>query len=496
MYFKKWKDFILNEETQQVNSDTSGQTKTITNANTSGQLDVKPMSDDELKNALVKWNTLYSQEFKFINDMPKSVKDTNTLDELKANIADEYKIKVDEGLKKFIEFLKNEKVSKSLTALDIIGYTSTTGSPEYNKSLSERRAKIVSNAIQSMIAQAKLPIKLKINEKGEGENPDYLLIINDQDLTPLKLGKNAPQINPDDLKKLENSKEERQKLNRRVRITLPNLNLPLETPKVIHDPEKLKDMPVVVKPETPEPKDLTFNWDSFILTKEGQSIIKIFCNDLKKYNDSVKEDDKKIKTFFISSHTMLGTGDGINEREDRKNQEHMLAILSSNRAQFIKDTIKKELLTLGVNKEFINSLNFTMYPTSYKMINDKRVFITFEKTEHMKKAEEIFKELSTTYKLPQVNGSLEDTEKYLNNEPLLKSLEKNIKASIVDGDEGEDAHWIPLELAYDELTGYNGFIKYDSFRKIVQEKIKKLIAKENKNNNTEYKMEDFFYTPK
>jgi outer membrane protein OmpA-like peptidoglycan-associated protein len=491
MYFKKWNDFklinnvIINENTT-TNQGTSADKPNGTNSNVKN---ISLMSDDELKTALSNWNAAYSQEFKFINNMPKEVKDDNTLEDLKSHIAEEYRAKVDEALKKFIEFLKNEKVSKSLKAIDIIGYTSTTGpvtgSLEYNQSLSERRAKIVANAIQNMIKQSKINIQLSINKKGEGKNPNYLIIANDQSLDPIIMGKNAPQLSPDILSKLEKSKEERQKINRRVRITLPNLTLPLETPKKITVEEVKKEE--VKKPQPPTPTDITFNWDSFILTKEGQSVLSTFCENIKKYNESAK-DDKKIKDLYISSHTKLGKDDGINSKKDRVIQEKMLVILSANRALFVRDFIR-----LKFGEEFAETITFHLYPTAFKMSsNEKKVVINFEKTEHMKTAETVFKELASTYNL-QKNGELENLAYYFENDALLDIMKTNIKADIEESVE-KPSKSIPLELAHDDLEGYYGFKKYATYRGKIQKELKNLIEKLNKKNNGDYSIEDFYYS--
>ncbi len=489
MYFKKWNDFkLINNVSINENTTTNqGTSADKSNGTDSNVKNVSLMSDNELKDALMNWNTAYSQEFKFINDMPKQVKDDSTLEDLKNNIAEEYRTKVDEALKKFIEFLKNEKVSKSLKAIDIIGYTSTTGSTEYNQSLSERRAKIVANAIQNMIKQSKINIQLSINKKGEGENPNYLIIANDQSLDPIKMGKNAPQLSPDILSKLEKSKEERQKINRRVRITLPNLSLPLETPKKITVEEVKKEE--VKKPQPPTPTDITFNFNSFILTKEGQSVLSTFCENIKKYNDSVK-DDTKIKELYISSHTKVGKGDGKNEKEDSKNQEVMLVILSANRAQFVRDFIR-----LKFGEDFAKTITFHVYPTAFKMSsNEKKVVINFEKTEHMKTAETVFKELASTYNLPQKNGELENLPTYLENKGLEKIINKNITTIISNNLDKNTKKSIPLELAYDDLEGYYGFKKYATYRSKIQKELKNLIEKLNKKNNGDYSIEDFYYS--
>ncbi len=500
MYFKKWKEFVVinedvntNPNSQQGTNAPTPQTTNSTPSNNqqgtnSAQPDISKLSGEKLQEILDKWNNAYSQDFKFLNNMPKQVKNENTIDELLVNIPEEYKIKVREGITKLVEFFKNKNIADSFNGKEllIIGYTSTTASESYNQALSLRRAKIVANAIRNLLKQLNLNIKFK--EEGMGENPDGLIVVNDQDLEPIQLGKNAPQLSDDILNILKNNKEERQKINRRVKITLPEFKFkePIVKPEDIKPSEETKEV-VVEKPELPEPENIKFNLNSFILTKESQSLLTTFCNELKSWNTSTKEEDAKIKTVYISAHTKLGKGDNKKEKEDSERQKHMLAILASNRGQYVKDFIKSKL-----GEENVKNLNFYVYPVAYTMGEEKKVVINFEKGEHMKKAEELFTELANTYKLPIKNNSLENLATYMENEPLLEILDKNIKASIKDGDNDK---YVPLELWYDELSGYQGFKKYANYRKSFKDRFDKMIVKENKRYGRDYTLESFVYSP-
>jgi outer membrane protein OmpA-like peptidoglycan-associated protein len=509
MYFKKWKDFILvKEETNTtVNSQqgSQGNDSSQGNANNGSQgsvtdndsqgnatpkEDVSKMSDGKLQEYLNKWNSAYSQDFKFTNNLPKSVKAENTIDELLVNIPEEYKIKVREGIVKLVEAFENKKVADAFGGKEllIIGYTSTTASESYNQALSERRAKIVANAIRSVIKQKNLTLNVKFKEEGMGKNPAGLIITNDQDLDPIKLGSNAPALDPKTLELLNTSKEERQKLNRRVKITLPEFKFnetPIK-PDVIKPTEETKEE-VVDKPELPQPESIQFNLNSFILTKESQTVLVTFCNELKKWNDSNKEDDKKIKNIFISSHVMRKEEENNDRKaKDEKIKDDFLTKLSLNRAKLVKDFIIKRL---GEN----NGVQFYVYPVAFKMGNEeKKVVINFEKGEHMKKAEQVSKDLMNQYGINFGNFGV-DTPTYDDNKSLIERTFYNIKQTM---DANKSTQWIPIELFYNTLDGYYGLEFYKNQRASFIEEFKNLIKKKkgNVDDINEY-MQKWVYDP-
>jgi outer membrane protein OmpA-like peptidoglycan-associated protein len=474
MYFKKFKDFITEAQTvpQNGNQGTNGIPTTL--------------SDPQLQESLNKWNSEYSQEFKFLNNMPKTVGSTNTLEELLLVIVDDSKMraKVKEGITKLVEFFKNKNIIEAFKdkELLIIGYTSSTGTDSYNKALSFRRAKIVGNAIRSVMTQNKLENIIKLKEEGMGEDPAGLIVINDQNLDPIKLGANAPKLSEEILELLKDSKEERQKINRRVKITLPEFKMkeapiqnivPIETVKV-------ED---VQKPILPEANKITFNFNSFILKKEAISILTQFSNDLKKWNEKEKE---PIKTIYISSHTLLGKG-GAPTNKDNKDLKNSLVILSANRGQYVKDFIRSI-----IGEDTAKNITITVYPVAYEMGEEKKVVINFEKGNHMERAEEIFNNLASEYNIPVKNNSLANLAVYIENEPLLRLSEKKIRYTI---SQNTNDKCIPIELFYDNLEGYKRFNRYTEFRNKCKEKLSKIINSMNKKTGRGYTLEDFVYKP-
>lgn len=468
MYFKKWKDFV-NE--QAINQGTNSNIKT------------NILTNKQLQEYLNDWNSSYSQEFKFKNDMPKNVGNENTVDELLNNIADEYKIKVKEAINKMIDFFSNEKIIQSFNnkELLVIGYTSTTASNSYNDALSLRRAKIVANSIKNLIKNKKININIKFKEEGMGENPNSLIIVNDQSLEPVQLGKGV-KLSPEIMNLVTNNKEERQKLNRRVKITLPEFIGVEPEIKISPKEEVKKEIP---KPELPNPTDITFNFDSYILTKKGQNILSIFCDDLKNWNTQNK--DNAFKTLYISSHTLRGKeSNNPNKKRDEELRDNKLTILSANRAKIVEDFIKIKL-----GEDLAKNITFYSYPVAFTMGEEKKVVINFDKTNHMKTAEQEFNKLSEKYDLPKDDKGL-NLPKYMENKieknSILYNIESNMKSNNIK-------KWIPLELFYDTLDNYYGLKRNTTERTNFKQEVIDSITKWNKKYNRDYTIEDFVYDP-
>lgn len=468
MYFKKWNEFLLEQITSQ--NGTNSEVKTNVNIK-------------QLQEVLDKWNIEYSQVFKFNNDAPKQIKKENNITELLNNISPEYKIKVKESLTKLIDFFKSNELAKSFSGkkILIIGYTSTTASDTYNKALSLRRAKMVSNSLRSLMKDANINLNIQFTEEGMGESPDGLIILNDQNTEPIQLGKNAPQLSDQVMKLIQNDKEERQKLNRRVKITLPEFKF--EEPVINNVIEDTKEEIIEVKkPTLPNPTDLTFNYDSYILSKKGQSILFNFCKDLKSFNESDKD---KIKEIYISSHTLKAKEEENKfKKQDEIKRDKKLVIISCNRAKLVQDYIKSSL-----GEELSKNIKFYIYPVSYKMGEEKKVVINFEATNHMNTAKTEFDKLSKNYNLPENELGLNITT-YLRNELLENQIFNNIEQDIK---EKVNYEWIPLELFYDKLDNYYGLQKNSDIRNNFKDKLTKFIDKMNNKYNTEYKIEDFIY---
>ena len=208
MYFKKWKDFIkTNEVNSPITNPSNGTNSAILNtttpnptSGTNSATNTPKIDDSTLQEKLNRWNTLYSQEFKFKNNMPNIVKEDSNLEELISNVVSECGGKVREGINKLIDEFKKKEVQDEFNGkeLKIIGYTSTTASESYNQKLSLRRAEIVSNSIKNELKKNNIKLNVKFIEDGKGENVDGLIIINDQSLDPIKWGKLAPKFSPED----------------------------------------------------------------------------------------------------------------------------------------------------------------------------------------------------------------------------------------------------------------------------------------------------------
>jgi hypothetical protein len=491
MYFKKWKNFILEVAIPTVapattTATTATKPSPVAPQGTNGVAitDTTKLSDEELSKYLLDWNSKYSQSFKFINKLPLNISENSNLNELLTSIVEDKKSSVSSAINYIVSIFTNPKIIKQWNGktVDITGFTSTTGSDSYNKSLSERRAKAVSNAITSVLKSKNTKLDIKFNIIGKGKNEDSLIIKNDIDLTPLQI--NTKYKITDETKKILNSNiEERQKINRRVEISLPNYDLGFQIP----DPIKKEDP--IKKPIAPTPTSLIFNYNSFILEKNAKALMEIFCKDLKNFLTSK---ENTIKDIYISTHTLLGTSNNPNEDVNRKSK--MLAILSANRAQIIVDTIRKEI----GDENIIKNITFHVYPTSHNMIKEKSVYITFEETEHMKKAKVAFDKLASEYSIIQKNdiGCMENLATYIVNKPLQDICLDDIKNSLNELTNGKDVNnirTVPLEYYYDDLAGYDGFIKCTNERNDIK---KKLINKINSWGNGNYKLEDFVFNPK
>lgn len=480
MYFKKWADFRLMEE----------------NANTSGSVDVKPIVPTELQTKLMEWNKLYSQSFKFKNDMPKNVGEKTTLQELLSVIDERYVDSVNNGIKQMVELLKAPDITKYLTTneIEIVGYTSTTGpkvNPEaYNQSLSLRRSKIVKNVIESELLLAK-STPIQIITSGEGQNVDSLIIVNDKDLKPIVLGKNAQSVLSAeflaDLNKSQNVKD-RQVLNRRVKITLPQFKAQEPSVAVLPKKEVIIEKPKaeVKKPIIPEPSTIKFNFDSYILQKESQQAIFQLANGIKAYNESKPKDP--IKDIYISVHT-------DRKQDNAKPEMRSLANICGNRVDNIKNILNQVIAD--------TNLNIHMYPVAWMMNNEadkekKKAVISFEKNEHMIKAEEVSNKFCNKYDIDFDNVKGAMIESIIDDKIGIKLIFEKINSHMnagYYGDKDRVLKLIPLELWYDSVDGFDyfGLGLYKNIRDEFKNDCKKIFEKHNYQ-NPEIAAKKFVYT--
>ena len=102
MYFKKWKNFILEVATPTTTPTTTTATKPspVAPQGTTGVAitDTTKLSDEELSKYLLDWNSKYSQSFKFINNLPRNVSENSNLNDLLASIVEDKRSSVSSAI--------------------------------------------------------------------------------------------------------------------------------------------------------------------------------------------------------------------------------------------------------------------------------------------------------------------------------------------------------------------------------------------------------------
>lgn len=437
-------------------SSTSG--KVSTDESTSG--DVSNMNNNQLQEVLNRWNAKYSQSFKFINNMPKSVEEKNNIQELITEILEDYKISVKDGIVSLCKAFANKNFEGK--NIDISGFTSTPATDQYNMDLSIRRAKIVMNAIKWQLENTGINTKITFNAKGFGEQKEFLIIKNDNDLEKLVI-MDGVTIGENTLKELESSKEKRQALNRRVEISLPEF-----TGKIVSKIEDRKEQIVEVeKPKIPDAEKIQFNFDSYILTKESEAILNKFASNLKGYLE--KKDE--IKDIFISAHTLKAEE---TNKQQENSQIKKLILLSCNRAFTVKNYIKKI-----IGKELADKMNYYVYPVAFSMGKEKKVVIEFENSVFMKDAKSKFENIADQMKLSKSEYGY-DLHKYIINKPLRDGILYNLRQLI----KITPKPVIPLELWYGKDYGRFG-LGYEEDLESFKNKVKDIIGNR--------KVESFIY---
>jgi hypothetical protein len=175
------------------------------------------LSPEVLNNKLQQWNKKYSQSFKFKNGMPRT--STNDLEGLLNSIDDSNKENVKIAISKLAELLSNEEFNNQ--DVEISGYTSTTGNESTNKTISENRAESTLNAIKSLLKDKKIETKINFSFIGHGEDPNYLIILNDNNPTEEpKVNTKIAKLSPEIIEKIKDNVKARQSLNRRVLIKI------------------------------------------------------------------------------------------------------------------------------------------------------------------------------------------------------------------------------------------------------------------------------------
>jgi outer membrane protein OmpA-like peptidoglycan-associated protein len=454
--------------TEEKKEENAEEKKEGSNGEAGGEVDVKKMSKDELNAKLKEWNEKYSQEFKFKNDMPKTPASNSA--ELMNSLSDERKSAVQEGIDILVRFFSSPHFKGQ--TIEISGYTSSTGSDSYNLSLSDRRAESVMNSVETLLKEKKVDNDITFTTVGHGEDTNYLIILNDTTTDPPKVNTKIAKISKEVIAKITDSKEAKQELNRRVVIKLkgfPNEEV-IGTVEPVEPTEEVK---TVEKPETPNPQNVEFNYDSYILTKESEQLLKNFASDVKKYNSS-KEGDEKIKTLYISAHTKKPN------EENKKNetrQKKLLAHLSTNRAYTVK-----RYLQIEIGEEISKDITFFSYPVSFNMGKEKKVEIHFDNSKHMQEAKKTFSNMANEYDIKEGKRGYGGGN-YTTNDALRENIIYNIEGY---SKAGTSSKKIPLELWYS--SGRFGLGHEEGLDKFKDE-LKK-IAKKSK---YEMNIEDYIY---
>jgi len=395
------------------------------------------IQDDKiLMQRINNWNTNHAQNFKFKNDEPKDtdIKDDNPtgqLEVLKQKLSDNYKSAAIDSLTNLVNLLSNKIFNgKSIV---VIGFTSSTGTDSYNKSLSIRRSRLVINAIKDIMINKKIDNynNIKFIVDGKGEEKNRRVVINDTSSNEQSIIV-GPNYDEKSVKsKLEgnkDTKENRQELNRRVEISLPNI-VPKYAIKTDVETQKIETKEE--KPVSPDPTEITFNYNSYILTEKSKNILKSFSDSIKDWNSN--ENNDKIDIIYMTAHTHI-------PRSATKSNKEFHFILSANRATMVKMYLENQ--KIGVEIEII--------PVGYDIPNndgdDKRVEIKFSEDEFIKKAKVIFAKLATEFKVNEVEGFYNnDNNNIIKNVPLRKIILKTIDAR-------REKKVIPIELWDEELS--------------------------------------------
>jgi outer membrane protein OmpA-like peptidoglycan-associated protein len=374
-------------------------------------------------------NTGDNDNVQNITDDVVTTNDENENNDEEQKLSDNYASSAIDGINELVTLLSNE-IFKGKT-LEIIGFTSTTGSDSYNKSLSLRRSRIVINSIKDLMDQKKIENYNDITFKvqGYGEEKDRLIVVNDTSLDTIQVGSNYDAENVK--KKIEevgDSKETRQELNRRVEVSLPNIKPKYKVKtKLEEKPEKEKE---VEKPLPPNPTEIEFNFNSYILREDSKNILQKFAKAVKTWND--QSEDDKIENIYMSAHTFVPR-----KKTDTNKEFHF--ILSANRASMVRRFLESQKIDVEME----------IAPVGYEIPNDdgddKRVEIRFEEDDTIKAAKVKFAELAGEFNASEVEGYYDnEANDVMKNSPLRKICLKNVEAR-------REQKVIPPELWNDDL---------------------------------------------
>lgn len=442
--------------------DTPQQNKEVdakTDTETAPEEEKKTASNQELIDSLNNWNSSYAQAFKFQNDMPKNAdiksdEFDGQFQTLQSVVAKEYKSQVANAIEKLVDILSKGTFNEK--TIDVIGHTSSPASNEYNKALSNRRSMIVINAIKDKYKQkTKEETKAILRPLGKGE--ESLIITNDEessnDVKDVKVSSDYNKKNIINALNGDSSAEARQKINRRVEIQLKGVEAEYE----IKDNEvKKSTVQGREKPSPPDPTKITFNYDSYLLSEDSKKLLKGFGSEVKSWNE--ESEDDKISTFYISAHTQI-------PKNEKKNDMKLHFVLSSNRAFMVRNYLQSGDVGL-------TDIDFNLLPVAYKIPNDngddKRVEISFDENEKIKKAKMEFAELVQSYNFIKADGDFYKPKK----DGVVKNvtLRKNILFNIRQKYKGKQ---IPPELWHEDYSKLEKDLDLENFKT----KVRKITGK-------------------
>jgi outer membrane protein OmpA-like peptidoglycan-associated protein len=446
-YLKRFNKYFINEAdtaavtTTQPNQTIITQQSTPTEVTDNKKEDIKPtgkLTNEEemaLQAELNKWSEQYADKFKFKNAEPRMVTD-NVVD----TILPENQSAVSAAIDSIIQILSQDKYKGRVKNISVIGHTSSTWgkattqvAATNNQKLSEVRAMSVTKTIQIKAQQALAGIKFEAIGKGLTE----LIIKNDANEGAAEAGEGSKQLTSFPFADLTDP-EQKQAINRRVVITLPNFK-----PKYAPKEEKPATPPptiVVEKPIAPKPTSIEFNYDSYIPTKNSNRLIVEFANNIVAWN---KQKSDKIKDVYICSHSNKATN---KDKSDEKRQDKVIFIISLNRALAIK-----KVMSL-----IAKDVNFHVIPASYYVTKtddptrNKKVELEFEVNDKVKAAKEAYAKLSQLYNVENNNNEYPSDNILLNKglrDDIIKDVKQYTKAQKAD-------RFIPLELWDSKLGKY------------------------------------------
>jgi outer membrane protein OmpA-like peptidoglycan-associated protein len=417
-YFKRYSSFFVTESQQTPGSENQVESENIDINNNSDDIPDTDVNGNKLTNVeeialqkeLNNWSSKYADKFIFKNAEPRIV----TADVV-STIIPANQSAVTEAIDSIIKILSQPKYKSKVDVITIIGHTSSTwgGAPAdvaaaKNLKLSEIRATSVEKTIQAKGKDLVAGIKFKSIPKGLTE----LIIKNDAVEGAAEEGIGGKQIKGGFKFSNLTKPEQKQAINRRVVISLPNFQ-----PKYEITVTNPTDRPVVTKPVVPNPTALKFNFNSYIPTTSSYNLLKEFAANIGAYN---KQNVDKITDIYICSHSNKAE----NKTGNDKTQDKLIFTISLNRAV----AVKKVLAAV------VTDVKFHIIPASYYVTktndpeNNKKVEIDFEVTERVNLAKKAFNKLSRKYKIESNNGEYASDNIVINKELrafVVKHLQKN-----------------------------------------------------------------------